>query len=143
LLTFTIITTDPNEVVHPMRDRMPVIAPERDYDQWLKAHPDHSPIDLLRPYDADEGTQPQPRSSRHTEKRAEPLPPGLPQRVLIMNVTVEILRQYIDYQILVTFINIDNLNPYLYCYDHSGPFRNDGEERGHDSVNLPMPPGKR
>jgi putative SOS response-associated peptidase YedK len=25
LLTITVITTDPNEVVHPMRDRMPVI----------------------------------------------------------------------------------------------------------------------
>jgi len=28
LLTFTIITTNPNEVVQPMHDRMPVIIPE-------------------------------------------------------------------------------------------------------------------
>jgi putative SOS response-associated peptidase YedK len=28
LLTFTVITTDPNEVVQPMHDRMPVIIPE-------------------------------------------------------------------------------------------------------------------
>jgi len=53
LLTFTVITTDPNEVVHPLHDRMPVIIPERDYDRWLKADPDRPPIDLLRPYDAD------------------------------------------------------------------------------------------
>jgi putative SOS response-associated peptidase YedK len=35
LLTFTIITTDPNEVVLPLHNRMPVIIPERDYDRWL------------------------------------------------------------------------------------------------------------
>jgi putative SOS response-associated peptidase YedK len=36
LLTFTVITTDPNEVVQPMHDRMSVIIPERDYDRWLQ-----------------------------------------------------------------------------------------------------------
>lgn len=36
LLTFTVITTDPNEVVQPMHDRMPVIISERDYDRWLR-----------------------------------------------------------------------------------------------------------
>jgi putative SOS response-associated peptidase YedK len=56
LLTFTVITTDPNEVVQPMHDRMPVIIPERDYDRWLKADPDRPPIDLLRPYDANKMT---------------------------------------------------------------------------------------
>jgi putative SOS response-associated peptidase YedK len=56
LLTFTVITTDPNEVVQPMHDRMPVIIPERDYDRWLKTDPDRPPIDLLRPFDADKMT---------------------------------------------------------------------------------------
>ena len=56
LLTFTVITTDPNAVVEPLHDRMPVIIPERDYDRWLKADPDRLPIDLLRPYDADKMT---------------------------------------------------------------------------------------
>jgi len=56
LLTFTIITTDPNEVVQPMHDRTPVIIPERDYDHWLKADPERSPIDLLRPFDGDKMT---------------------------------------------------------------------------------------
>src|ERR1700760_947510 len=56
LLTFTVITTDPNEVVQPLHDRMPVIIPDRDYDRWLKADPDRPPIDLLRPSDADKMT---------------------------------------------------------------------------------------
>jgi putative SOS response-associated peptidase YedK len=56
LLTFTVITTDPNELVEPMHDRMPVIIPEKDYDRWLKADPDRPPIDMLRPFDAEKMT---------------------------------------------------------------------------------------
>jgi hypothetical protein len=56
LLTFTVITTDPNEIVEKMHNRMPVIVPERDYDRWLKAPPDRLPVDLLRPFDADKMT---------------------------------------------------------------------------------------
>jgi putative SOS response-associated peptidase YedK len=56
LLTFTIITTDPNETVQPLHDRMPVIIAERDYDRWLKPAPERPPIDLLRPFDADKMT---------------------------------------------------------------------------------------
>jgi putative SOS response-associated peptidase YedK len=37
LLTFTVITTDPNEVVQPMHDLMPVIITERDYDRLAPA----------------------------------------------------------------------------------------------------------
>jgi putative SOS response-associated peptidase YedK len=57
LLTFTVITTDPNEVVQPLHDRMPVIIPEKHYDRWLQPGDlDRPPIDLLRPYDADKMT---------------------------------------------------------------------------------------
>jgi putative SOS response-associated peptidase YedK len=56
LLTFTVITTDPNAVVEPMHDRMPVIVPQRDNYRWLRADPDRPPIDLLRPFDADKTT---------------------------------------------------------------------------------------
>ena len=53
LLTFTVITTDPNEVVEPLHDRMPVIIAEKDYNRWLQpGDPKRPPIDLLRPYDA-------------------------------------------------------------------------------------------
>lgn len=56
-LTFTVITTDPNEVIEPMHDSMPVVIPERDYDHWLKlGDPDRAPIDLLRPFDASKMT---------------------------------------------------------------------------------------
>lgn len=57
LLTITVITTDPNEVVQQMHDRMPVIIPEHDYDRWLQpGDPDQPPIDLLRPFDAEKMT---------------------------------------------------------------------------------------
>lgn len=70
LLTFTVITTDPNEVVQPMHDRMPVIIPVKDYDRWLRSDPDRPPVDLLRPFDADkmsmEGGQGCGQRERHT-----------------------------------------------------------------------------
>lgn len=57
LLTFTVVTTDPNEVVEPIHDRMPVIIPSKDYDRWLKpGDTDRPPIDLLRPFDAEKMT---------------------------------------------------------------------------------------
>ena len=57
LLTFTVITADPNEVVQPMHDRMPMIIPERSYDRWLQqGDADRPPVDLLRAYDADKMT---------------------------------------------------------------------------------------
>jgi putative SOS response-associated peptidase YedK len=33
----TVITTDPNEVVQPMHDRMPVIIAERDYESLVES----------------------------------------------------------------------------------------------------------
>jgi putative SOS response-associated peptidase YedK len=57
MLTFTVITTDPNEVVQPLHDRMPVIIPEKDYGRWLNvSDTQRLPLDLLRPYDADRMT---------------------------------------------------------------------------------------
>ena len=57
LLTFTVITTDPNEVIEQLHDRMPCIIPEKDYDRWLQpGDPDRPPIDLLRPFDGDKMT---------------------------------------------------------------------------------------
>ncbi|MGA7110317.1 MAG: SOS response-associated peptidase [Terracidiphilus sp.] len=54
LETFTILTTDPNELMEPIHDRMPVILEPRDYDRWLEAgDPAQPPTDLLRPYPAE------------------------------------------------------------------------------------------
>jgi putative SOS response-associated peptidase YedK len=54
LETFTILTTDANELTELLHDRMPVILEPRDYDRWLDAgDPERPPIDLLRPYPAE------------------------------------------------------------------------------------------
>jgi putative SOS response-associated peptidase YedK len=53
--TFTIITTDPNELMQPLHNRMPVILRPDDYGRWLEpGDPARLPTDLLRPYDADD-----------------------------------------------------------------------------------------
>jgi putative SOS response-associated peptidase YedK len=53
LLTYTIITTHPNELCAKIHDRMPVILDAADYTGWLNDTPDRAQS-LLRPYPADE-----------------------------------------------------------------------------------------
>jgi putative SOS response-associated peptidase YedK len=48
--TFAIITTDSNELVADIHDRMPVILAPADYARWLGGEPD--PRDLMRPFPA-------------------------------------------------------------------------------------------
>ena len=51
LRTYTILTTDPNELMEPIHNRMPVIIQPKDYERWMApADPAHLPVDLLRPY---------------------------------------------------------------------------------------------
>jgi len=52
----TVITTEPNETTRPVHDRMPVIVPPADYDQWLDpALHDAARLQaLLRPCPADD-----------------------------------------------------------------------------------------
>jgi putative SOS response-associated peptidase YedK len=45
--TFTILTTDANDFMRPIHDRMPVILRREDYAEWLQ--PDEVPADVLRP----------------------------------------------------------------------------------------------
>lgn len=55
LETYTVITTDPNELMEPIHNRMPVILHRKDYERWLAvADPAQLPLDLLRPYPAEE-----------------------------------------------------------------------------------------
>jgi len=51
-----IITTDANELMAPVHDRMPVILHPGDFDRWLDrdSDPTRPPVDLLRPFPADE-----------------------------------------------------------------------------------------
>lgn len=64
LETFTILTTDPNELMEPIHNRMPVILEARDYARWLGPGGLNSgglnsgdlarpPVDLLRPFPAE------------------------------------------------------------------------------------------
>jgi len=48
LRTFAVITTDANELVGEIHDRMPLIIAPEDYARWLGDDPD--PRDLLRPF---------------------------------------------------------------------------------------------
>ena len=55
LRTYSIITTDPNELMEPIHDRMPVILARKDYERWMAdSDAAHLPVDLLRPYPAEE-----------------------------------------------------------------------------------------
>ncbi len=56
--TFTIITTDANEFMAPIHNRMPVILHKQDYDQWLepKEVRAESLLLLLKPFEADQMT---------------------------------------------------------------------------------------
>jgi putative SOS response-associated peptidase YedK len=55
LRTYTILTTDSNELMEPIHNRMPVILHRQDYERWLApADPSQLPVDLLRPYPAEE-----------------------------------------------------------------------------------------
>ncbi len=57
LETFTIITTDPNELMERLHERMPVILEPKDYHRWLTpGDPAQPPVDLLRPYPAEQMT---------------------------------------------------------------------------------------
>ena len=52
--SFTIVTTDPNEVTERVHGRMPVILKPSDYERWLSpGDPQQPPVDLLRPFDAE------------------------------------------------------------------------------------------
>lgn len=55
LETFAIITTDANPLLEPLHDRMPVIIEPGDYERWLMSEdPELLPLDLLRPYPAEQ-----------------------------------------------------------------------------------------
>ena len=50
--TFTIVTTDANDAVREIHDRMPVILPRDAEDAWLEAAPEAARA-LLKPYDGE------------------------------------------------------------------------------------------
>ncbi len=54
-MTFAIITTNSNDLVRPIHDRMPVIIAPIDYDRWLSPL-DPDPRDLLVPFPSEPTT---------------------------------------------------------------------------------------
>ena len=54
--TCTIITTEANEIMKPVHDRMPVIIPKEKEDLWLdpEVKDQEKLLDLLKPYPADQ-----------------------------------------------------------------------------------------
>lgn len=54
LQSFTIITTEANELMSSIHSRMPVILQQKDIARWLdRTVTEQPPLDLLRPYDSD------------------------------------------------------------------------------------------
>ncbi len=55
ILSATIITTEPNELIKPIHNRMPVILSESAYEQWIAPGESdtHKLSSLLRPFDAE------------------------------------------------------------------------------------------
>ena len=53
LTTFTIITTEPNELVSRVHNRMPVILQNEDEEAWLSGNPEEASR-VLKPYPADQ-----------------------------------------------------------------------------------------
>lgn len=49
----TILTTDPNDLIEPINDRMPVVLPRQEESTWLEAGPDER-RELCRPYPEDD-----------------------------------------------------------------------------------------
>jgi putative SOS response-associated peptidase YedK len=55
LETYTIVTTDANELMQTLHTRMPVILSPGDYNRWLDpGEPTRLPIDLLRPHESND-----------------------------------------------------------------------------------------
>lgn len=53
--TFTILTTEPNDLVRPLHDRMPVVVPEEAYDAWLTMEPGDTALRQLLQTPSDAG----------------------------------------------------------------------------------------
>jgi putative SOS response-associated peptidase YedK len=55
LQSFSIITTEANELMSQVHTRMPVILHPRDYDRWLsREQTEQSPVDLMRPFESED-----------------------------------------------------------------------------------------
>jgi putative SOS response-associated peptidase YedK len=81
---FAILTTQANELVAPLHDRMPVILDPADYDRWLDPATPLDQLPALNPYPADrmEAFPVSPRVNSVTNDDARCLEPIKPDRLL-------------------------------------------------------------
>jgi putative SOS response-associated peptidase YedK len=54
LQSYSLITTEANDLASDVIDRMPVILDPKDYDRWLERDSDRPPLDLLRPFESEQ-----------------------------------------------------------------------------------------
>ena len=55
LQSYTIVTTEVNELMSQVHTRMPVILHPRDYDRWLSREvTEQPPVDLMRPFESED-----------------------------------------------------------------------------------------
>jgi len=54
LQSYSLITTEANELASDVIDRMPVILHPKDYDRWLERDSERPPTDLLRPFESEQ-----------------------------------------------------------------------------------------
>ncbi len=54
LQSYSLITTDANELAADVIDRMPVILHPKDYDRWLERESERPPLDLLKPFESEQ-----------------------------------------------------------------------------------------
>jgi putative SOS response-associated peptidase YedK len=54
LLSFSVLTVEPNDLMSHIHNRMPAILQPSDYDRWLSpSDPQRPPVDLVRPFDSE------------------------------------------------------------------------------------------
>jgi putative SOS response-associated peptidase YedK len=53
LQSFSIITTEANEIMAPVHNRMPVILHPKDFARWLRRDEERPRVDLLRPFESE------------------------------------------------------------------------------------------
>jgi putative SOS response-associated peptidase YedK len=89
--TFAIITTDANDLVADIHNRMPVILSPSDYNKWLSEEED--PSDLLRPFPSDDmrvwpiSTRVnKPEKGKPVSERHDPLQVAIPPASLALRV---------------------------------------------------------
>ena len=93
--TFTVVTTEPNELVGSLHDRMPVIIAPDGYDRWLDPSRNTAELrSLLSPYPAAKMTmQPVARTVNHAEAEGPACVLPAPAPRIGTNVNLELFEE--------------------------------------------------